>query len=346
MLFEWAGEADMILNRRGRFCLAAVVIAIMSNNAVAVAATIRSVTVFAVGTDVNATAPDSIAVTEHSIWASYANGADSTGLNGDSTVVEYDFLGRVLQTFVVKGSVDGLKVDPRTGLVWALQNQDGNSTLTLINPATATTSLFSYAVMSATRGYDDVVFLGTSTFLSYTNPTENADATIQMLVPGSNPLAVTTILTKGARGTDLATGRRNRATAQNDPDSLKLTPFGDLELSSGDDGQLIFVQNPGTDDQAVSFLTLLDPQSGQAVSGLDDAVFATARQGVFYLAETGHNRILAITVDDLEFGSLFASVSSLNALASVDTRTGVATPFVTNLKGPHGLVFVPLSDDE
>jgi hypothetical protein len=65
---------------------------------------------------------------------------------------------KVLQTFIVSGSVDGLKVDPRAGLVWALQNQDGNSTLTLINPATAATSLFSYSVMSAARGYDDVVF--------------------------------------------------------------------------------------------------------------------------------------------------------------------------------------------
>ena len=336
----------MAMNRPATLCLIAVAVVVLSDSVVAAAATVRSVTVFAVGTDVNATAPDSIAVTENSIWVSYANGADSTGLNGSSTVVENDFLGKVLQTFIVRGSVDGLKVDPRTGLVWALQNQDGNSTLTLINPVTGTASLFFYAVMSSTRGYDDVVFQGNRTFLSYTNPTEGADATIQLLVPGSDPLAVTTILTKGARGTDLATGRRNRVTAQNDPDSLKLTPFGDLQLSSGDDGQLIFVRNPGTDDQAVSFLTLIDQQTGQAVSGLDDAVFATAPRGVFYLADTSNNRILAIAVDDLEFGSLFASVGSLNALVSVDTATGVATPIVSNLKGPHGLVFVQLSPDE
>jgi hypothetical protein len=81
------------------------------------------------------------------------------------------------------------------------------------------------------------------------------------------------------------------------------------------------------------------------VTGLDDAVFATARQGVFYLAETGNNRVLAITVDDLDVGSLFASVGSENALVSVNLTTGVVLPFVANLKGPHGLVFQPAIDE-
>ncbi len=73
-------------------------------------------------------------MTDDAIWVSYANGADSTGLSGSSTVVEYGFSGRVRHTFSIPGSVDGLKVDPRSGLVWAMQNQDGNSTLTLIDP--------------------------------------------------------------------------------------------------------------------------------------------------------------------------------------------------------------------
>jgi len=177
--------------------------------------------------------------------------------------------------------------------VWALQNQDGNSTLTVIDPDEGVTpsSPIPYAVLSASRGVDDVVFRGNRTFLSYTNPTYLETPTIQMLVKGTSPLAVTTILTMGATGTNLATGQRNQPTTQNDPDSLKLTPFGDLQLSSGADGQLIFVRHPGTDEHAVSFLTLLDPATRQPVTGLDDAVFATATRGVFYLADTGNNRI-------------------------------------------------------
>jgi hypothetical protein len=343
----------MVLKRFRVITVAAVVVFGLLCGSTVGAATVRSVRVFAEGADVKATGPDSIAVADDSIWVSYANGADPTGLKGSSTVVQYSLSGRVQRTFEIAGSVDGLKVDPRTGLVWALQNQDGNSTLTLIDEDEGITSNspIPYAVKSSTRGYDDVVFRKNRIFLSYTNPVNPGDATIQMLIKGSNPLAVKPILTMGATGTDLATGLRNQPTAQNDPDSLKLTPWGDLQLSSGDDGQLIFVAHPGTDEQAVSFLNVLD-QSGAPLSGLDDAVFATAERGVFYLTDTSNNRVLAIRADDLELGSLFASVgSTVNALVSVNLKTGKVTPFVNSannilLRGPHGLVFQPLRDEE
>lgn len=308
---------------------------------------IRRITTFATGTAVNATGPDSISLSKNSLWVSYTNGADSTGLSGSSTVVQYKRNGQVRHTYSIKGSVDGLKVDPRTGLVWALQNQDGNSTLSLIDPKAHTVSgPFPYAVTSATHGYDDVVFRGDRVFLSYTNPASPTDPTIQLLQNGSDPLVVTPILTMGATGTNLATGQGNQPTTQNDPDSLKLTPEGDLMLTSGDDGQLIFVEKPGKSDQSVSFLQLLDPSTGLAVSGLDDAIFATARKGTFYLADTGNNRVLKIEVDHVRVGALFASVGSLNQLTVVDQHTGVTSPFVSNLKAPHGLEFVPQSDDD
>jgi hypothetical protein len=55
-----------------------------------------------------------------------------------------------------------------------------------------------------------------------------------------------------------------------------------------------------------------------------------------------------IDATDLHVGSLYASVGSLNALVAVDLKTGVVTPVVSNLKGPHGLQFVPRTehDDE
>jgi hypothetical protein len=63
------------------------------------------------------------------------------------------------EIYQIAGSVDGLKVDPVTGQIWALQNQDGNSTLTIIDPETGSMSdPISYKVPSSSRGYDDVVF--------------------------------------------------------------------------------------------------------------------------------------------------------------------------------------------
>jgi len=309
------------------------------------AQTIRHVSTFATGTAVNATGPDSLAVGGNSLWVSYTNGADSTGASGSSTVVQYKFNGQVRHTYSIPGSVDGLKVDPKTGLVWALQNQDGNSTLTLINPKTKTTTgPIPYAVTSSTQGYDDVVFRFDKVFLSYTNPASPTDPTIQVLHNGSNPLVVTPVLLMGATGTNLATGTVG-PTTQNDPDSLKLAPNGDLMLSSGDDGQLIFVSHPGSSDQSVSFLSLLDP-SGANVKGLDDAVFATSERGRFYLADTNNNRILRIDAEDLPIGSLYASVSSLQEVGLVDLKTGKLTAFLPGLNGPHGLLFLADAEDD
>jgi hypothetical protein len=119
-----------------------------------------------------------------------------------------------------------------------------------------------------------------------------------------------------------------------------MTPRGDLMLTSGADGQLILVSHPGTPAQAVSFIQLLD-QSGAPVSGLDDALFVTPRKGTFLLTDTSNNRVLAIEMDEISPGSLYASVGSLNEFASVDLTTGKVTALVSNLSGPHGLVFIP-----
>ena len=307
---------------------------------------IRRITTFATGTAVNATQPDSITLSKNSVWVSYTNGADSTGLSGSSTVVQYKLNGKVRHTYSIAGSVDGLKVDPRTGLVWALQNQDGNSTLSLIDPKKHTvTGPIPYAVTSSARGYDDVVFRGNQVFLSYTNPVLPTDPTIQLLQNGSDPLVVSNILLMGATGTNLATGQSNQPISDTDPDSLKLTPTGDLMLTGEADGQLIFVENPGP-NQSVSFLQLIDPSTGLNISGIDDAVITTAREEVFYLSDTGNNRVLKIEVDHVPVGSLFCSISSLNYLGLVDIHTGVATPFVSNLNGPHGLELVSGDDDD
>jgi hypothetical protein len=309
--------------------------------AVVHAETIRSISTFATGQAVNATGPDSITVGGGSLWVSYTNGADSTGLSGSSTVVQYDLNGTVRKTYTIAGSVDGLKIEPKTGLVWALQNQDGNSTLTLIDPTTGITSNspLHYQVASSTQGYDDVVFRNGQVFLSYTNPAAPTDPTIQRLENRESPLIVTPILTMGAKGTNIATGQPDQPTTQNDPDSLKLTPGGALMLSSGDDGQLVFVLNPGTDDQKMAFLSLLTP-SKMRVSGLDDAIFPGSEAGTLYLSDTGNNRVLKIKLEDITEGSLYACVGSLNQFVRVDIPTGIVTPVISNLNAPHGLAFV------
>jgi hypothetical protein len=118
--------------------------------------------------------------------------------------VQYNLAGSVLHTYSIAGSVDGLKFDPNTGQIWALQNQDANSTLTIINPPTATTSTLTYGSlynsMSGTRGLDDVVFSGNKVFMSVTNPGNGTDPVVVQLPNLASPFCRARFLPRAPPG--------------------------------------------------------------------------------------------------------------------------------------------------
>ena len=102
-----------------KYCKLLVLAAVFGITCVAASAAPTYVTqTFATGTSVNTTQPDSITYGDGSIWVSYQNGADSTGLSGSSTVVRYGTTGTVQNSWSIAGNVDGLRIDPSTGLVW------------------------------------------------------------------------------------------------------------------------------------------------------------------------------------------------------------------------------------
>ena len=74
----------LVAKRIARFAIASIALTMASS---AYAQHIRRITTFATGTAVNATGPDSITLSRNSVWVSYTNGADSTGLSGSSTIV-------------------------------------------------------------------------------------------------------------------------------------------------------------------------------------------------------------------------------------------------------------------
>jgi hypothetical protein len=297
------------------------------------------------------TSPDSITYGDgNHIWVAYTNGADSTGAFGDSTIVEYTKSGHAIDTYTLPGYVDGLKIDPYTGDVWALQNQDGNSTLTLIQHGNGhLDGPLSYSVVSSAMGYDDVVFEGSNVFMSRTNPAVDGDATVVELTGSgtpTSPISWTSILAFGDTGYDLVT-QATETIPQTDPDSLKSAPNGDLLLSGGDDGTIIDIHNPGLASQSVTF-TPIQPYNGIAAHGLDDVIQPSATSGTFYIADTADNRVLVFHVSGLNTADYYASVGSFNAFGQVDPITGVFTPILTaaNAPGgvfgsPHGITFVP-----
>jgi len=307
------------------------------------AAVIDSVSVFATAPS-GATSPDSVTVGDGSVFVSYAGGTNSRTGAGTSTIEQYSPSGAVQATYGIGGSVDGLKVDPVSGLVFALQNQDANSTLSLINPATKTVSgPLSYASPSyisgtnSARGYDDVAFRNGDVLLSYTNPKTASDPILQRLNNGNTPsgtLTTTDLLTAGQAGAPIP-----------DIDSLKVKPNGDITLTDGNGGRFLTVSNPGAANQSVASTPIT--LNGSRITSLDDVLYPSATSGTLYLADDGNNRVLALQVSGLDLNTPFVSLDNANVLATLD-GSGVATSFFTGagsplgaIASPHGLDFVP-----
>ena len=295
-------------------------------------------------------APDSITIADGSVLVEYGNGAVSTGGSGSSTIIQYDKAGNVQHTYDIAGSVDGLKYNPYTGKVWALQNQDGNSTLSLIDPNTHTVSApIAFANASATRGYDDVVFEGNKVFLSYTNPASDANPnnapTVVELIGGEHAigrgdLITQPILTTASTGVNTVTGK-TETVPQIDPDSLKMAPNGDLIFSSADGGVITQIHNPGATNQAVSFTEIKGVTAGSA--GLDDVIKTNATSGTFYVSDAKGDRVQSFHVRGLNAADFYGSVG--NAFGQIDPKTGVFTPLVSSANDPgfgasHGVSFV------
>src|ERR1700676_217876 len=254
-------------------------------------ATIDKSSVFATGS-AGTSGLDSLTIANGSLWAEYGNGAVSTGGSGSSTIVEYSMSGKIEKTLTVAGSADGLKYDPVTGMIWALQNQDGNSTLSLIDPKTGTIGdPLNYAVSSATSGYDDVAFLNGQVYMTYTNPNGSGDPVLQQLTNGNaplGPLVTKPLLLDGATGTNITTGKTDQPIPLSDPDSLKTTPNGDLLLTSGADNSLTVISDVGTKAQSERFVQLSNLPAG---SSLDDVIVPSSTSGTFYVSNAGTNQI-------------------------------------------------------
>jgi PEP-CTERM motif len=311
--------------------------------------------IFATGGPVGGTAPDSITVGSGSVWVEYGNTASSTGGSGSSTIVQYSLSGANQHTYSIAGEVDGLKVDPATGIVWALQNQDGNATVSFINPTTHVVSgPLSYASppyvygTNSARGYDDIAFLGGKVYLSYTNPVNPTDPVLQVLNNGNHPsgtLTTTSILT-AAQTNPLFTN-----SSQNPPDidSLKSTPNGDLVLTSeGDglgpewatsDGRYTLIANPGTPQQTVTNVRVTDA-AGVNANGIDDVVFPSRSSGWLFVAGTPDNVVDKVWVTGLTLGTPIIALGSFNEVATVNPITGVVETPLLDIASPHGMEFL------
>jgi hypothetical protein len=307
------------------------------------------------------TNPDSITTANGKIYVVYANATNADGTGGFSTVQEYSPTGEALRTFDVLGKADGLKYNPFDHKLWALRDEDSNPALTLIDLKTGVQTDFTYAQLPPLHGggYDDVVFMKGETFISASNP--KVDANGQNIFPSivkarlvGHQVFVTSVLQGNAKLIDIVTGEKV-VSLQSDPDSLKVDSAGDLVLDSQADGDLIFINAPGSENQAGLRLHLSNGKSNLSNGKskqitVDDTVFPTSPSGTIFVVDTAGNTVYAVKSDAFQPGGAYSASDSDGILGKVDLSTGLVTPIVSGMKSPHGALFVsafsPESDDE
>lgn len=280
--------------------------------------------------------PDSIAVWNGRVFIGYGNNAKPDGSSGSSTIVEYAMNGTVLHKVTVKGHNDGLKVDPRTNLLWALQNEDARPNLVIIDPTTWQSKKYTFAKPAHGGGYDDMAFLGDNVYISASNPSNNPNtqqAIVKATLSGKT-VVVTPVLLGDANATDIITGNPVQLNLQ-DPDSMITDPEGDLILDSQADAELIFVHHPGFTDQSVFHLALT---SGGTSTQIDDTVLANSSQGLILVSDRDGETVYSIQAPF--FGPSEAFSAAPTFVGRLDTHTGVLTPIVTGMVSPHGMHFI------
>ncbi|HWY56313.1 MAG TPA: hypothetical protein VNZ03_17745 [Terriglobales bacterium] len=280
--------------------------------------------------------PDSIAVWKNSVFVGYGNNAKPDGSSGFSTIVEYAMDGTVLHKVRVRGHNDGLKVDPKTNLLWALQNEDARPNLVIINPSNWNSKTYTFAKPAHGGGYDDMAFIGNDVYISASNPSNNPN-TQQAIVKATlngNRIDVSPVLLGDANATDITSGNAIELNLQ-DPDSMITDMEGDLVLDSQADGELVFVHNPGAANQKVFRLRL--SEKGKPTQ-IDDTVLAYSSQGLILVSDRDGETVYSIQAPF--FGPSEAYSAGPTFVGRLNTHNGALTPVVSGMVSPHGMTFI------
>lgn len=300
-----------------------------------------NVSVFAESVPGQYTAPDSITASSSAIYVGFGNGGCPGGCSATpSTIIKYDFNGNIVNMTTVIGHNDGLKLNPQTGDLWALQNEDANANLVILDSTTlASKQKYFLGTGPHGGGYDDIVFLNGNVYFSASNPQHNPnnEPTIMQFTANGSNFTLTPVLYGNASATDIPTGQPVTLNLQ-DPDSMTFNFGGDIVLDSQGDGELVMVRNPGTGNQQV-FRVLLT-EGGQFTT-IDDTVFPTSSAGFLLVSDTGGDTVYKITAPFFEPGSAYSASDTEGFVGQLDVNSGVLTPVVTGMVSGHGMDFIP-----
>ena len=307
-----------------------------------------------------ATKPDDLAVSANGahLWVGYGNGVDTTGKGGPSTLVEYDIAtATVLKSINIPGHIDGLKINPKTGDIWATENEDGNPTLAVVNHKNGSFKIYRFDPSLITGGFDDLVFAADAKdpdapLEVFIVTSSQVDATKPAIVRVSGPLRntntqVKTVLPGAPQNVwNVVTNANETADVVGDPDSMTLDPAGELVLDNRSDDSLYIVRDPKASNAVLRVpLTL----GGTAVE-VNDTIFTTSATtnvsssaGTIFITDTTANAIYMLTKPYFPSNEVYTAANVANVVGLVDLNTGVVTSIATGFKGLHGLAFSPIS---
>lgn len=310
-----------------------------------------------------ATQPDDLAVSADGkyLWVGYGNGVDTFGKGAPSNLVEYDIAsGARLKNISLPGHLDGLKINPATGDVWATENEDGNPTLAVVDHESGSFKVYRFDPTLITGGMDDLVFVErpredsrhdsdsrldvyivtssqvdttTPAIVRISGPLRAANTQVTLVLPGAPP-SVLNVVTNQVENNDMV----------GDPDSMTLDPAGELVLDNRSDDSLYILRDPKAQDPVLRVpLTL----AGTAVE-VDDTIFTrsltngiSSTAGTVFITDTSANVIYTLTKPYFPANEVYTNANVANIVGLVDLNTGAVTPIATGFKGLHGLAFSP-----
>lgn len=296
------------------------------------------------------------------VWTEFQNGVNPDGSAGSpggptqSTVAGFDPIsGRLVYSINVTGHVDGLTADPAMGVILATANEDDNSDLNVISPATNGLVTYNYTPNPAVLGVggtDSLAIDHGVIYISHSNPNDTTQATTYSVrLNATSRVATLTPLFYDDSLAASALGGGEFNMALTDPDTNYVMPHagerfaGTLATISQGDGKLIFASHlAGT--VRLSVLNLTDNVSGN-LPPIDGLAVATADGGTLYVVDSGANTISALSTSGFPRGTIFVTEPKDNRnplLGVLNPWTGHITSLGNHFVSPKGLLFVPDHD--
>jgi hypothetical protein len=313
--------------------------------------------------------PDDMAYLGGHIFVGFQNGVGSMGeaspLGKDSTIVEFDLQGHKIAQWDVVGKNDGLGADPATNRLIATVNEDGNSSVYLIDPTAGSAPVhYHYSGKLPHGGGTDAISVDNGMVLitasAPDSKVKSAPAVYRVSFDSSTHVATfhevfTDMAKASVANTNQSTSGKARQLALSDPDSSAIVPAfatrfaGDYVLDSQGDDEQIFAHNPGASNQSLSVLKLS--------ASVDDAAWVADPSGAIYTTDNVSDVIHKITGPFVK-GSELVAVTPCNDnnapstcpgpgypqnyLGQLNPQTGAITPIAVGAAtAPKGMLFVP-----